>query len=264
MRGFVQGADRQQTTLLPECLDDWIDEGNSVRVVDLFVDALELRDLGFDGVAVLDELEFEPAIDAAHVGVTAEKGVVMLTGHVANYAQKLAAVKAAGRVKGVRALADEIEVRHFASTRVADDEIAQRALTVLDWDIAVPSKTVKVLVRDGWVTLSGAVNWDFERKSAAEDVRKLDGVLGVINQIEVHPRVEPDDVKSKIEAALKRRAELKINRISGFRDRRLQRLPQGQRRHAGATHCCAKCGLVGAWSHLGRGPPDNLIGVQRS
>lgn len=162
---------------------------------------------------VLDELEFEPSIDAAHIGVTAEKGVVTLTGHVANYVQKLAAIKAAGHVKGARAIADEIQIRHTPSKRAADDEIAQRALTILDWDIAVPLRTVKVLVRDGWVTLSGAVNWDFERMSAADDVRKLDGVRGVINQIQVHPKVEPEDVKAKIEAALKRRADLEINKI---------------------------------------------------
>ena len=162
---------------------------------------------------VLDELEFEPSIDAAHIGVTAEKGVVALTGHVANYCQKLAAVTAARRVKGVRGIADEIKVRYPSSAKTSDDEVAQRALTMLDWDTAVPAKAVSVLVRDGWVTLSGSVNWEFERKSAEDDVRKLDGVRGVINQIEVRPRVQPEDVKAKIEAALKRHAEVEANAI---------------------------------------------------
>jgi osmotically-inducible protein OsmY len=162
---------------------------------------------------VLDELEFEPSIDAAHIGVTAEKGVVALTGHVANYSQKLAAVMAVRRVKGVRGIADEIEVRYRSSAKTSDDEVAQRALTMLDWDTAVPAKAVNVLVRDGWVTLSGSVNWEFERKSAEDDVRKLDGVRGVINQIEVRPRVQPEDVKAKIEAALRRHAEIEANAI---------------------------------------------------
>jgi hypothetical protein len=105
---------------------------------------------------VLDELEFEPSIDAAHIGVTAEKGVVALTGHVANYSQKIAAVTAVRRVKGVRGIADEIEVRYLSSAKTSDDEVAQRALMMLDWDIAVPPNAVSVLVRDGWLTLSGS------------------------------------------------------------------------------------------------------------
>jgi osmotically-inducible protein OsmY len=162
---------------------------------------------------VLDELEFEPSIDAAHIGVTAEKGVVALTGHVANYSQKIAAVTAVRRVKGVRGIADEIEVRYLSSAKTSDDELAQRAIMMLDWDIAVPPNAVNVLVRDGWLTLSGSVNWEFERKSAEDDVRKLDGVRGVINQIEVRPKVQPEDVKARIEAALKRRAEIEANAV---------------------------------------------------
>jgi len=162
---------------------------------------------------VLDELEFEPSVEAAHIGVTAEKGVVALTGHVPLYAQKQAALAAVRRVKGVRAVADELEVRLAHATTTADDEIARRTLAMLDWDIAVPPKAVKVLVRDGWVTLTGSVNWEFERKSAQEDVRKLDGVKGVINQIEVHPKVKADEVKAKIKAALSRHAEVEANQI---------------------------------------------------
>lgn len=162
---------------------------------------------------VLDELEFEPSIDAAHIGVIADKGVVTVTGHTANYAQKLAAVKAVGRVKGVRAIADEIEVRYPSTKETVDDEIAQRALAVLDWDIAVPPKAVGVLVRDGFVTLTGSVHWQFEKKSAEEDVRKLSGGRAVINQIEIRPKVQAQDVKSQIEAALKRHAEVEVGGI---------------------------------------------------
>jgi osmotically-inducible protein OsmY len=162
---------------------------------------------------ILDELEFEPSVDAAHIGVTAEKGVVALTGHVSHYAQKVAALTAVRRVKGVRAVADELEVRPIHAKTTADDEIARRALAMLDWDIAVPPNSVKVLVHDGWVTLSGSVNWEFERKSAQEDVRKLDGVKGVINQIEISPKVKAEEVKAKIEAALSRHAEVEANQI---------------------------------------------------
>lgn len=162
---------------------------------------------------ILAELEFEPAIEAAHIGVIVDKSVVVLTGHVASYAQKAAAVRAASRVRGVRAVADEIEVRHTATEKIVDDEIARRALAILDWDLAVPPGAVSLLVRDGFVTLTGQVNWQFERTSAEEDVRKLSGVRGVINQIEVRPKVQAADVKSKIEAALRRRAEVEAGDI---------------------------------------------------
>ena len=124
---------------------------------------------------VLDELEFEPSVDAAHIGVAVEKDVVSLSGHVASYAEKLAAVTATRRIRGVRAIADEIEVRHPSDKKRSDDEIAKRAIVILDWDTVVPTGAVQVIVRGGWVTLTGKVDWQYQKKAAEECVRKLSG-----------------------------------------------------------------------------------------
>ena len=162
---------------------------------------------------VVDELEFEPSVDAAHIGVAVEKGVVTLTGHVASYAEKQAAIVAVRRVKGVRAIAEEIEVRYPSDKKTSDDEIAKRVIDILSWDTMVPSGSIQVMVRDGWVTLTGSVDWNYQKKQAEEDVRKLSGVSGVINTVEIEPSVQPDDVKQKIEKALKRHAEIEANAI---------------------------------------------------
>ena len=122
---------------------------------------------------ILDELEFEPSVDAAHVGVAVESGVVTLSGHVASYAEKLAAVTATRRIRGVRAIADEIEVRYPSDKKIPDDEIAKRTIDILEWDTVVPSAAVQVIVRDGWVTLTGTVDWQYQKKAAEECVRKL-------------------------------------------------------------------------------------------
>src|SRR6516162_1906364 len=133
---------------------------------------------------VVDELEYEPSVDAAHIGVAVDKGVVTLTGHVASYAEKQAAIAAVRRVKGVRAIAEEIEVRYPLDKKTSDDEIAQRAINILDWDTMVPSNSIQVMVHNGWVTLTGSVDWHYQKKQADEDVRKLSGVRGVTNTIE--------------------------------------------------------------------------------
>lgn len=162
---------------------------------------------------VIDEFEFDPRFCGEHIGVAVEKNVVTLTGHVESYAEKLAAIAAAQRVKGVKAIAEEIEVRYPFQKKTEDDQIAKRAIDILNWDVMIPEDSVKVLVRDGWVTLSGEVNWQYQRKAAEDDVRKLSGVRGVTNQIAIRPRVDASNVKGKIEAALKRHAELEANAI---------------------------------------------------
>jgi osmotically-inducible protein OsmY len=162
---------------------------------------------------ILDELEYEPSVNAAHVGAAVDKGVVTLTGHVASYTEKLAAVAAVRWVKGVRAMADEIEVRYPSDKKTSDDQIAQRAIDVLGWDTMVPSGSIQVMVRDGLVTLTGNADWYYQKESAAGDVRKLSGVRGVINNIEIKPRVQAEDVKRKIEGALKRHAEVEAQAI---------------------------------------------------
>jgi len=162
---------------------------------------------------VVDELKYEPSVNAAHVGVSAEAGIVTLSGHVGSYVEKLAAIAAARRVKGVQAIADEIAVRYPTDKKTADNEIAKRAVDILRWDTLVPSGSIQITVRDGWVTLSGAVDWFFQWKAAEEDVRKLSGVHGIVNNIEIRPHARADDVKKKIEGALKRHAEVEAKAI---------------------------------------------------
>jgi hyperosmotically inducible protein len=160
---------------------------------------------------VLEGLDYEPSVSAAHIGVAVDKGVVILSGHVANYAEKTAAIAAVRQLKEARAIADEIEVRYPSDKKTADDEIAKRAIDILGWDITVPSGAIQVRIRDGLVTLSGSVDWFYQKKAAEEDVRKLSGVRGVINDIEIKPRVRAADVKRKIENALRRRTEIEAN-----------------------------------------------------
>lgn len=163
--------------------------------------------------AVIDELQWEPSVNAAHIGVTAKEGIVTLTGDVSSYAEKSAAERAAGRVYGVKGVAEEIKVR-YPFDKVDDTDIAQKALQVLSWDIEVPASKVTVKVEDGWVTLTGAVDWYFQRNAAEADVRKLKGVVGVINNIAIKPLVEASDVQAKIEAAFERNADIEEDNIT--------------------------------------------------
>lgn len=162
---------------------------------------------------IIDELDFEPSVDAANIGVAAKGGVVTLSGHVSSYTQKLAAVRATRRVRGVHAIADELEVRYAFDKKTADDEIAKRALDILRWSDGAPAEAVSVTVRDGWVTLTGQADWQFQKAAAESAVRRLSGVSGVINNIAVKPRVQPMDVKQKIQDALKRSAEIEASGI---------------------------------------------------
>lgn len=163
---------------------------------------------------VLDELEFEPSIDATNIGVAVENGVVTLTGHVPNYWQKTVVERAAWRVKGVKAMAVEIKVRLPNDRKDSDDQIAERALNILAWDSSVPKDAVRVKVQDGWVTLSGEVTWQFQRLAAEADVRKLTGVISVINTITIKPAIQTPDVRKRIEDALTRCAEVEARQIS--------------------------------------------------
>src|ERR1700761_1585119 len=120
---------------------------------------------------IIDELEFEPAVNAAHIGVAVEKGIVSLSGHVASYAEKLAAEKAVKRVKGVRAIAEGLKVRFASDKKTNDDEIARRALNILEWSAVAPAGGVMVKVQDGWVSLSGEVDWQHQRIGVEHLVR---------------------------------------------------------------------------------------------
>jgi osmotically-inducible protein OsmY len=162
--------------------------------------------------SVEDELKWEPSLNAAHIGVAVENGVVTLTGHVETYAEKIRAEDATKRVRGVRGLAQEIEVRPKDSDSNADDEIAKRAVNLLAWNVNVPD-SVQVKVQKGWVTLTGKVKWQFERKAAENGIRNLGGVLGVNNFIAVQQEVNVSDVKRRIEDALKRHAQIEADHI---------------------------------------------------
>ncbi|HVV92985.1 MAG TPA: BON domain-containing protein [Hyphomicrobiales bacterium] len=162
---------------------------------------------------VVDELEWEPSIDAADIGVAVENGVVTLSGHVGSYAEKATAERVAKRVRGVRGIAQEIEVRSPYAKTNADDEIAKRAVDVIGWDTLLPKNAIQVKVEGGWLTLSGTVEWQYQRTAAEENVRKLSGVLGVTNLIAIKPRPQVPDIKKRIEDALKRNAEIEAGGI---------------------------------------------------
>ena len=160
---------------------------------------------------VQEELEWEPSIDASKIGVTAmQSGVVTLTGTVATYAEKISADRAAKRVSGVRAVANDIEVRPIGSLKRTDTDIAEAVLRALEWDIAVPHEKIKARVDNGWVTLDGEVALQFQRAAAEKAVRRLSGVRGVSNQIglQIRPAVQPAEVKGRIEAAFRRSADI--------------------------------------------------------
>jgi osmotically-inducible protein OsmY len=154
--------------------------------------------------AVIDELNWEPSVDSANIGVTAKDGVVTLMGNVGNYSEKYAAEKAARRVKGVKAIAEEIEVKLPFGTTRDDEEIAAAAIGRLKWDAAVPANAVKIKVEKGWVTLTGQVDWHYQQEAAADDIRNLWGVTGISNQIAIKAKPNASNIKENILAALHR------------------------------------------------------------
>ena len=153
---------------------------------------------------VLAELAWEPSISADHIGVTAKAGVVTLTGHVENYWQKRAAERAASRVQGVKALAEELEVRLPFSIKRSDEEIASAAISGLSWNVSVPRDAAKVKVEKGFVTLTGQVDWRYQMDAAAHAVRSLSGVTGVANQMTVKPYPSTSNIRENIRHALHR------------------------------------------------------------
>jgi osmotically-inducible protein OsmY len=163
---------------------------------------------------VLDELEFEPSLNAAHIGVAANNGVVTLSGFVTSYAEKAAAERATRRVKGVKAIAEEIEVRLPSDTKRADDEIAARAVDILRWQVGLPADRIGVKVEKGVVTLTGEVDWQFQKADAEYAVHKLTGVAQVANQIRVASPVHASEIREKIQKALQRSAEVEASRIT--------------------------------------------------
>lgn len=164
--------------------------------------------------SVQDQLNWEPGVtDASKIGVAVKNGVVTLTGNVDSYYEKWAAERAAKRVVGVKALAVDLEVNPYGSLKRADTDIANAVENALKWDVTVPNERIKVMVEDGWVTLEGDVDWQYQRENAEDDVQKLAGVRGVSNKIALKPSVSATGIKSKIEAALQRNAILDARNI---------------------------------------------------
>ncbi|HVJ55862.1 MAG TPA: BON domain-containing protein [Aliidongia sp.] len=163
---------------------------------------------------VIDELEFDPGVNAAHIGVSVRDGVVTLSGHVESFFEKHEAERAARRIRGVKAVAQELLVHLPSDRKTEDDEIAARAVKILSWDALVPDERISVQVEHGVVMLSGEVEWNYQRQEAEYDVRKLGGIKTIVNNITVKPMVRAEDVQTKIRAALERSAIVQASRIT--------------------------------------------------
>lgn len=158
------------------------------------------------------ELDCDPSVAREGIGVAVRKGVVTLSGYVARFSEKSAAVKAAQRVRGVKAVACELLVRLPHNQKRNDDEIAGRALDILRWTLTDPSG-IGVVVENGWITLTGTVDWHFQRRQAERAVQMLGGVLGVSNELSIRPRIEAHSIKESIEQAFLRNAALEGGNI---------------------------------------------------
>lgn len=163
---------------------------------------------------VQNALDWEPSVDATDIGVSVDEGVVTLRGNVASYSEKIASERVALRVYGVKAVANDLAVRLASSYQRTDTEIAQAALAALKWNTVVPKDRVTLVVKDGWITLAGTLDWQYQKDGAARAVRDLTGVKGVTNEIHVKPAVKTTDVRDKIEAAFKRSAEIDARRVN--------------------------------------------------
>jgi osmotically-inducible protein OsmY len=162
---------------------------------------------------VMTALKWEPSIDAAEIGVAVKDGVVSLSGEVDSYAEKWTAESVASRIFGVKAVAEEIEVRLPESSKRSDEDIARAVTTMLEWSISIPLNRIKIRVEDGRVTLTGDVDWWYQKQAAINAVRALKGVVSVENLISIKPSIKLQDVETKIEDALQRNATLDARRI---------------------------------------------------
>ena len=162
---------------------------------------------------VAEELKWEPRLQEDEIGVAVKNGVVTLTGFVPDYAQRRTAAKAAERVVGVRAVAQELVVKVPEMFRYSDTELAHRVVNALAWDVEVPNEKIQAKVEDGWVTLEGTVDWQYQRNAAERAVRYLGGIKGVSNLVTIAPLASPYDVALRIKAALHRTADVEAKRV---------------------------------------------------
>jgi osmotically-inducible protein OsmY len=163
---------------------------------------------------VLEELKWDPRVQPNEIGVIVKNGVVTLTGTVDSYAKRWAAEEAALRVRGVKAVANDVEVRLVTTEKKTDEDIAKAVVRALEWDLVVPADKIEVTVSNGWVTLKGEVEWHYQKLDAERVVRRLTGVTGVTNLITVTPRVSPQELKERIEKALVRTVETDAKNIT--------------------------------------------------
>jgi osmotically-inducible protein OsmY len=162
---------------------------------------------------VKEELAWNPDLDATDIAVSVKKGVVTLTGFVKSFTDKYEAEAAAKRVAGVVAVANDIEVRMPSVDERPDPEIARDAAAAIKSQLPISSEKIKIVVKDGWITLEGEVEWQYQRTTAENAVRRIRGVKGVSNMIQLKPRAEPSEIKRKIQEAFRRNAEVDANRI---------------------------------------------------
>jgi osmotically-inducible protein OsmY len=160
------------------------------------------------------ELAWAPEVKTSDVGVIVKEGVVTLTGHLASHAEKYAVERAVQRVHGVKALAIELTVKLPFDNQRTDADIAMAAERALEWNVLVPDDKIRPLVENGWITLAGEVEWDYQRSAAESAVRNLMGVTGVSNLVKVKPKVSPADVEKKIHDALSRQADREAHRLA--------------------------------------------------
>lgn len=161
-----------------------------------------------------DELKWDPSLENEDIGVAVHDGVVTLAGFVSSYANKWKAERMVSKVRGVKAIANDLEIKMPTSSSRADPDIARAALDALRWNVTVPDDRIRVRVEKGWLTLEGDVDWNFQREDAERAVRYLTGVIGVTNLIAVRTRPTPSDIKQKIKDALERSAEFDANHIT--------------------------------------------------
>jgi osmotically-inducible protein OsmY len=164
--------------------------------------------------SVIDELSWDPSFSSEHIGVTAKDGVITLSGHVPSYWEKRSALAAAIRVKGVKAVAEEVKVKLFDGNQREDEKIAEHALQSLLSDASVPNDSIKLTVERGLVTLTGEVEWNYQKMAAEYAVQRLTGVLCVLNDIKIMPPVQAYQVREKIEKALTRVAAFEAQQLS--------------------------------------------------